>query len=51
MGPSFRAARRFWLAHFKFVLDCSLEGAVLLDEIYRREGKLSPELLPPRRGA
>ncbi|HYU60560.1 MAG TPA: SRPBCC family protein [Solirubrobacterales bacterium] len=26
-GPSFRAMRRFWLAHFRFVRDASLEGA------------------------
>jgi hypothetical protein len=42
MGPELRLTRRFWLAHFRFVRDRSL------DRIYRREGALEPSLLPGR---
>ena len=31
-GPAFRAMRRFWLAHFRFVRDQSLAGARSLGE-------------------
>jgi len=48
MGRGFRATRRFWLAHFRFVRDRSLEGAQLLEEIYRREGRLDDSTLPRR---
>jgi hypothetical protein len=37
-GWSFRWARRFWLAHFEFVKDSSLDGARSLEEVYRRDG-------------
>lgn len=37
-GPSFRLARSFWLAHFEFVKDSSLDGAHYLEELYRRDG-------------
>ena len=47
MGGTFRATRRFWVAHFQFVLDHSLEGAKRLEEIYQREGVLDASTLPP----
>lgn len=40
-GWSFRAARRFWLAHFRFVLDRSLAGARRLGEGYAAEGRIA----------
>ncbi len=46
MGPTFRLARGFWLAHFRFVLNRSLEGARLLESIYLRDRRLVPEALP-----
>ncbi|WP_437733984.1 MBL fold metallo-hydrolase [Sorangium sp. So ce1335] len=46
MGPSFRAMRDFWLAHFTFVKDRSLAGARLLETVYKQHGRLAPELLP-----
>lgn len=45
MGPGFRLTRRFWVAHFEFVRDRSVEGARRLEEIYRREGRLDPAAL------
>jgi len=39
-GRGFLAMRRFWVAHFTFVKDRSLEGAQALAEIYRRDGNL-----------
>lgn len=39
-GPLFARTRRFWLAHFTFVKDRSLEGALELERIYRRDGNL-----------
>jgi len=46
MGWSFRLFRRFWLAHFTFVKDRSLEGAKRLERIYRDTGKLDLSNLP-----
>jgi glyoxylase-like metal-dependent hydrolase (beta-lactamase superfamily II) len=46
MGWSFRLFRRFWLAHFTFVKDRSLEGAKRLEGIYRDTGKLDLSNLP-----
>ena len=40
MGPTFRLTRWFWIPHFVFVKDRSLEGARSLEETYRREGRL-----------
>ena len=48
MGPSFRATRRFWLSHFKFVCDRSMEGARRLEAIYAEHGRLDDSTLPPR---
>ena len=39
-GAGFRAMKRFWIAHFTFVKDRSLDGARALAEIYRRDGNL-----------
>lgn len=40
MGTTFRLLDRFWLAHFEFVKDRSLQGARLLEHIYRTQGHL-----------
>jgi glyoxylase-like metal-dependent hydrolase (beta-lactamase superfamily II) len=51
MGRGFRLARWFWVPHFVFVKDRSLEGARLLEEAYLREGKIDESSLPGgRRG-
>lgn len=47
-GPSFRALKFFWLAHFIFVKNRSLQGARLLEVIYHRTGKLDDQTLPPK---
>ena len=41
MGPTFRALKRFWLAHFTFVKDQSLAGAHYLEEIYQTQGQIN----------
>lgn len=46
MGPSFRALKLFWLAHFVFVKDESLKGAQRLEEIYQQTGALDAATLP-----
>ncbi|HRQ40516.1 MAG TPA: hypothetical protein PLD25_21590 [Chloroflexota bacterium] len=47
MGPTFRQLQRFWLAHFMFVKDRSLEGACYLEEMYQATGQLQfPGSLP-----
>jgi hypothetical protein len=48
MGSGFRLTHRFWLAHFRFVRDYSLDGARRLEHIYRREGRLDDATLPRR---
>ncbi|HEY1370476.1 MAG TPA: SRPBCC family protein [Gaiellaceae bacterium] len=45
MGPGFRLTGKFWVAHFEFVRDRSLAGAQKLEEIYKREGRLDPDVL------
>ncbi len=50
MGPMFRALSFFWVAHFIFVKNRSLQGARLLESIYQRSGQLDQATLPPRRG-
>lgn len=42
-GWSFRLMKKFWLAHFTFVKDKSLEGAKYLESVYRRSGNLDLE--------
>ena len=39
-GWGFRLMKRFWLKHFVFVKDASLEGAVRLEDQYRRTQRL-----------
>jgi hypothetical protein len=48
MGPTLEATKAFWIAHFSFVRDASLEGARLLEDIYQEHGSLDEELLPPK---
>lgn len=51
MGPQarFPLTRKFWVAHFTFVKDRSLEGAGTLAEVYQRDGRITKEALPRRR--
>lgn len=46
-GPSFRGTKDFWLAHFWFVNQRSLEGARWLEREYQRYGDLSSLTEPP----
>lgn len=46
MGWSFRLMKKFWLAHFVFVKDHSLEGARRLEALYRQQGTLGEQALP-----
>ena len=39
-GWSFNLTKKFWLAHFTFVKDRSLQGALALEQEYRRHGSL-----------
>jgi hypothetical protein len=48
MGPSFRALKFFWLAHFVFVKDESLKGAHRLEEIYQQSGAIDAGALPAK---
>jgi glyoxylase-like metal-dependent hydrolase (beta-lactamase superfamily II) len=41
----FGLTRRFWIAHFTFVKDRSLEGARTLESIYRRDGRITSAAL------
>ena len=40
-GFTFRLIKRFWLAHFTFVKDKSLIGALNLEKVYKEEGELN----------
>ena len=40
--------KKFWVAHFTFVKDASLEGARRLEREYRRDHRITPEALPRR---
>lgn len=51
MGRGFRLMRWFWVPHFVFVKDRSLEGVRLLEEAYLREGKIEESTLPGGRRA
>ena len=44
-GWGFRLSKGFWLAHFTFVKDLSLEGAKTLEKIYQKDGALKLESL------
>lgn len=48
-GWSFRLMKWFWVAHFTFVKDRSLEGARSLAETYAKTGCLDDESPAPRR--
>jgi uncharacterized protein YndB with AHSA1/START domain len=45
-GESFRRMRRFWIAHFTFVRDSSMDGVRRLERFYQREGRLDASVLP-----
>lgn len=47
-GFSFRLLRIFWLAHFVFVKERSLEGAQALETVYRQNGSLDPQHWPSK---
>jgi len=53
MGAQIRFAlsHRFWIAHFTFVKERSLEGALELERIYRRDGRISEPALSSRHRA
>ncbi|HVE87649.1 MAG TPA: hypothetical protein VND93_32550, partial [Myxococcales bacterium] len=48
MGWSFRALRAFWVAHFTFVKDRSLEGARALERVFQRDRRLDTTTVKPR---
>jgi len=48
MGSTFRLLQGFWLAHFVFVKNRSLEGAQSLEAIYQKSGNLNAQTLPPK---
>jgi hypothetical protein len=41
--------KRFWIPHFVFVKDRSLEGTRFLEEVYLREGRIVESALSPER--
>jgi glyoxylase-like metal-dependent hydrolase (beta-lactamase superfamily II) len=45
----FPLTKKFWVAHFTFVKDRSLDGARTLEDVYRREGKITKDKLKPKR--
>jgi hypothetical protein len=49
MGRGFRLTKRFWIPHFVFVKDRSLEGTRFLEEVYLREGRIVESALSPER--
>ena len=48
-GWSFRLMKWFWVPHFVFVKDRSLEGARFLEAVYRRTGQLNEETIKANR--
>jgi glyoxylase-like metal-dependent hydrolase (beta-lactamase superfamily II) len=46
MGWGFRAIRKFWISHFTFVKDRSLQGAQTLERVHLTQGALDDESLP-----
>jgi glyoxylase-like metal-dependent hydrolase (beta-lactamase superfamily II) len=46
MGQGFRLTKWFWIPHFVFVRDRSLEGSRLLERVYLQQGKLDGHTLP-----
>ncbi len=49
MGWSFRLMKGFWLAHFIFVKDKSLEGAAELEKLYQTKGQINKATLKPKK--
>jgi glyoxylase-like metal-dependent hydrolase (beta-lactamase superfamily II) len=49
MGRGFRLTKWFWIPHFIFVKDHSLEGIHFLEEVYLREGRIDESALSPER--
>jgi len=47
-GWNFRLMKKFWIAHFTFVKDCSLEGVRSMEETYRQKGKIDETTLKPK---
>lgn len=45
-GWSFRLMKWFWIPHFVFVKDRSLEGAEALEKIYQQQGAITSETIP-----
>jgi glyoxylase-like metal-dependent hydrolase (beta-lactamase superfamily II) len=45
----FTLTRKFWVAHFTFVRDRSVEGAKYLEQVYRREGLITGDRLKRKR--
>jgi len=45
-GWSFRLMKWFWIPHFEFVKNRSLEGAKKLEEIYRQKGEINDQTIP-----
>jgi hypothetical protein len=50
MGRGFRLTKWFWMSHFVFVKDRSLEGARFLEEVYLLEGQIDESALALQRG-
>lgn len=48
MGWSFPFTKWFWLKHFTFVKDESLEGAQFLEQKYKQDGRIDADTLPPK---
>lgn len=48
MGSTFRLLQKFWVPHFVFVKERSLQGARFLEQIYRRYGRLDEETVHPK---
>lgn len=47
-GWSFRLMKAFWIAHFTFVKDKSLEGVKTLESIYHEQRSITAKTIPPR---
>ena len=45
----FPLTKKFWVAHFTFVKDRSLQGAKQLENVYQREGEITKDKLKPKR--
>ncbi|MCZ6788623.1 MAG: hypothetical protein O7D33_01550 [Chloroflexi bacterium] len=45
MGRGFKLMKWFWIPHFVFVRDRSLQGASFLEAVYQREGRFNEHVL------